>query len=146
MEADMAEKTWEQRTDATLDRIETQIDDGDKQTGFALDFRERVVTSLTKIEGALEQNGKDHVEMKTILSKIPTIESALALNEKDHAEIKSDLKELKIVSDKIPKMEIGLNNHLHSHDLIKKSVYYPVLVVVILTFLGLFCKLVLKVF
>lgn len=118
----MVEKTWEERTDATLDRIETQIDDGEKQTGFALDFRERVVTSLTRIEGSMEQNIKDHEQ------------------------IKGDLKDLKLVTEKIPLIEKGLNNHLQTHDTIRKSIYYPVLLAAIIAVVTLFCKLVLKLF
>ena len=125
----MAEKSWEDKTDATLARIETQIDNGDKQTGFALDFRERVVTSLAKIETCLDQN------------------------EKDHNEIKLNLKELKDCTDKIPLMEIGLNNHLRTHETALehkrmriKSLYYPVLVILVIAILGILSRLVLHVF
>lgn len=142
----MVDKTWEQRTDDTLDRIETQTDDGTKQAGFALDFREKVVTSLAKIEGSMEQNVKDHVEIKAVLATIPIIEKSLALIEQDNRELKDDLKDLKLGTDKIPKMEIGLNNHLHAHDILRKSFYYPVAVIIAIAILGVLGRLVLKVF
>ena len=119
----MAEKTWEDKTDATLDRIEGQSDNK------VLDFREKVVTSLAKIETCLDQN------------------------EKDHNEIKLNLKELKDCTDKIPLMEIGLNNHLRTHETALehkrmriKSLYYPVLVILVIAILGILGRLVLHVF
>jgi hypothetical protein len=110
----MTEQTWQEKTDNTLERIETQVDSTDRQTGFAQDFREVVVTSLTEIKIALKQNEKDHTEIKAVVGKIPA-------------------------------MELGLNNHLKSHDRVKIYIMYPILVAVILTFLGLFCKVILKV-
>jgi undecaprenyl pyrophosphate phosphatase UppP len=110
----MADQTWQDKTDNTLERIEGQADSGEKQTGFAQDFREKVITSLTKIEVALEQNEKDHTEIKAVVGKIPA-------------------------------MELGLNNHLHSHDRIKTYIYYPVAVGIILILAGLFCRVILKV-
>ena len=79
------------------------------------DFRETVLTSLAKMEMCLDQNEKDHVEIKTILVKIPV-------------------------------MEIGLTNHLRSHDNTKRYVLYPILVAFILGIGGLFFKLVLRIF
>ena len=79
------------------------------------DFKDTVLVSLAKIELALEQNEKDHTEIKGVVVKIPA-------------------------------MEVGLNNHLRSHDTIKRYVYYPILVAVILGLGGLFFKLVLKIF
>lgn len=79
------------------------------------DFKDIVLVSLTKIESALDQNEKDHKEIKNMIVKIPA-------------------------------MEIGLNNHLRSHDAIKRYVFYPVLVAIIIAFVGLFGKLILKVF
>jgi len=112
----MIEQTWQEKTDETLERIESQIDnDPAKQLGFATDFREKVITSLTKIESALIQNEKDHTEIKTVVSKIPA-------------------------------MEIGLNNHLKTHDTLKKAIFYPVAVIVIGGLITVFCKLVLHVF
>lgn len=67
------------------------------------------------------------------------IETALDKNEEDHKEIKQHIV-------KLPAIELGLNNHLRSHDTFKRYVMYPVLVGVILTIGGLFCKVILKVF
>lgn len=75
----------------------------------------------------------------TVLVSLAKIEAALDQNELDHIE-------MKLLVAKIPKMEIGLNNHLSSHTNIKNYVYYPILVAIILTALGLFCKLVLHAF
>jgi len=112
----MIEQTWQDKTDDTLQRIESQSDgDSERQVDKALDFREKVIVSLTKIEYALDQNTKDHVEIKEAVAKIP-------------------------------KMEIGLNNHLSTHSNIKNYVYYPILVAIILSAIGLFCKLILHAF
>lgn len=79
------------------------------------EFKDIVLISLAKIEVALVQNEKDHIEIKAAVAKIPT-------------------------------MEIGLNNHLHSHDTIRKYVMYPVVVAVIIGVITLFFKMVLRVF
>ncbi len=105
---------WQDQTDDTLRRIEAQVDDSDKQEGVAFNFREKVLLALSRIELSLEQNEKDHVEIKSFVNKIPS-------------------------------MELGLNNHLHTHDTMKKYVFYPVSVGVILTLIGLLIKVVLKV-
>ena len=75
----------------------------------------------------------------TVLVSLAKIEAALDQNELDHREIR-------VVIAKIPAMEIGLNNHLGSHTNLKRFVYYPVLVAVIISAIGLFCKLVLHAF
>lgn len=112
----MTDQTWQEKTDNTLQRIESQSDsDAERQADKALDFREKVIVSLTKIESALDQNVKDHVEIKEAVSKIP-------------------------------EMEVGLNNHLSTHNHLKNYVFYPVIVAIILFALGLFCKLVLRAF
>lgn len=107
--------TWQDRIDDTLDRIENQTDSTNKQEGFALNFREKVLTSLTSIEDSLKQNEVDHKEIKESVKKIPA-------------------------------MEIGLNNHLHTHDTHRKYILYPLLVGACLALMGVFCKLVLHLF
>lgn len=63
-------------------------------------FEEKVLVSLSKLEVAMEQNDKDHVEIKGICQKIPA-------------------------------MEIGLNNHLASHRAISRLFVWPVTTVVV---------------
>lgn len=58
----MAE-TWQDKTDATLKRVENQSDDSEHQQGFPRDFREKVLVALARIETAIydhcEDNKKD---------------------------------------------------------------------------------------
>lgn len=75
---------WQGKTDDTLSRIERQVDDSEKQEGFALNFREKVLTSLVKIEGKLEQNEKDHTEIKAGVKKIDPMEISLTNHLKHH--------------------------------------------------------------
>jgi hypothetical protein len=135
----MGEQTWQEKTDKTLDRIEQQ-QERDKANGI---WKDKTNNTLDRIESQIDSGDKQigfaqDFREKVIIS-LAKIEAALVENEKDHKEIKE------MVS-KIPPMELGLNNHLHTHDMIKKCVYYPVLVTVIAGIIGLFCKIVLKVF
>ena len=75
----------------------------------------------------------------TVLVSLAQIKLCLDQNEKDHAKMVP-------LVEKIPLMEIGLNNHLASHNNIKKYVYYPILVAAFLGLGTLFFKIVLKVF
>ena len=57
-----------------------------------------------------------------------------------------DVSELCLVCKKIPELETGLNNHLHTHDKITTYVLYPTAAAMVLAALAAFAKLILHVF
>jgi len=75
----------------------------------------------------------------TVLVSLAKIESALDQNDLDHIVIKANV-------NKIPAIEIGLNNHLTAHNNLRNYIYYPVTGAAIIGLMGAFAKLVLHLF
>jgi len=118
----MVEKEWQDRTDKTLHRIESQEDSTEVQEGFAKSFRETVLISLARIEETLK------------------------LNQVFMEDSKADRDHIRHCITKIPLIETGLNNHLAHHDKMARYISYPIAVAIILAVLGVLFKLVLHVF
>jgi hypothetical protein len=117
---------WQQETSDTLGRIEGQGDsDKDKQEGFALDFRERVVGTLARIEEKMDGHEKD--------------------NKKDFGEVKNFITEIKPVLKEIPIIKISLTNHLTHHDKFQRYLMYPVLVAITIAFGVILWKVILHI-
>lgn len=133
MGKNMEEGKWQDQTDATLDRIEQQIDDTNKQEGFALNFREKVLTSLTKIDMTL-----GHI--------IDEIKQHDADNREFQEESKADRIAIKECLSDLPLVKKSLENHLHTHDSLTIFVAYPVLAAIMLAALAAFLKMVLHIF
>jgi len=118
----MEDQGWQDKTDRTLHRIESQEDGTEIQEGFAKSFRETVLIALARIEDTLK------------------------LNQEFMAESRDDREQIRSCISKIPGIETGLNNHLEHHDKMMRYVMYPIVVAVILAGLGAFFKVVLHVF
>ena len=75
----------------------------------------------------------------TVLVSLARLEQAMGQNGEEH-------KEMLPLVQKIPLLELGLNNHLRTHSNITNYVGYPIMVAFILGLMGTLAKLVLHAF
>jgi len=108
------------------ERMNKRMDQMDLEDGISSTFRETVLVALAKIESLIANQTQNY-------------EAWIEESRKDRERIHECI-------DKIPAIEIGLNNHLHTHDTVKKYVMYPVAVAIMVALLGVFAKVVLHVF
>lgn len=105
-----------------------EIEEGkniDELFSRTIDFREKVLVALATIQ-------------TTLNTHIQTNDEFVKESTKDRAELKTCVQ-------KIPDIEKGLNNHLKTHDTVKKMVMYPIIILLISGFGALLWQAILHV-